>query len=264
MNNRAPIGIFDSGVGGLSVMHHIQLELPGECLVYVADSRYAPYGDKSEAEVVQRSLLLSEFLLGIGVKALVVACNTATAAAITQLRNRFALPIIGMEPALKPAVSSTTTGVVGILATSGTLNSSKFENLNVQFGQNVKVIAQGCPGLVEQIELGEFDSDKTYRLVRDYVSRLVRCGVDTIVLGCTHYPLLKTLIQRVAGPDIEVIDTGKAVAKQLARRLAEGGLLLDSSHRGSIEFWSSSSSERTCQTIARLYRTDILLRSLPC
>ncbi len=244
-------------------MQRIRIELPSEHLVYIADTAHAPYGDKSESEIARRSLTLSVFLAGIGAKALVVACNTATAAAISRLRSRFSLPIIGMEPALKPAVACTTTGVVGILATSGTLRSNKFDNLNAQFGNNVEVITQACPGLVEQVESGDIDCDKTRALVAVYVSKLIQRGADTIVLGCTHYPALKVHIQRAAGPDIKIIDTSEAVAKQLARRLADNGLLNNSSRQGSMEIWSSDASEQTHQTIAKLLQTDISVKSLP-
>lgn len=244
-------------------MHHIRIELPSEHLVYIADTAYAPYGDKSESEIAGRSLTLSVFLAGIGAKALVVACNTATAVAISQLRSCFSLPIIGMEPALKPAVAYTTTGIVGILATSGTLNSDKFDNLNAQFGNDVEVITQACPGLVEQVESGDLDSHATRALVTAYVSKLVQRGADTIVLGCTHYPALKTHIQQVAGPNIKIIDTSKAVAKQLVRRLSDNGLLNDNSQQGSMEIWSSNASAQTHRTIAKLLRTNISVKSLP-
>ena len=263
MCNTAPIGIFDSGVGGLSVMHQIRIELPGEHLVYIADTAHAPYGDKSESDIARRALTLSAFLAGIGAKALVVACNTATAAAISQLRSRFSLPIIGMEPALKPAVAYTTTGVVGILATSGTLSSNKFDSLNAQYGNDIEVIAQACPGLVEQVESGDIDGDTTRALVTAYVSKLIQRGADTIVLGCTHYLALKAHIQQIAGPNIKIIDTSEAVAKQLARRLADNGLLNDKSRQGSMEVWSSNASEQTHRTIAKLLQMEIAVKSLP-
>ena len=235
----APIGIFDSGVGGLSVLRHIRAQLPQERLLYVADSAHAPYGGKSPQEIQARSLAVSEFLVDHGAKALVVACNTATAAAISALRARFALPVIGMEPAVKPAVAATRSGVVGVLATTGTLQSAQFAALLESYGKNVRVVTQGCPGLVECVERGELDSAQTRALLQGYLAPLLAAGADTLVLGCTHYPFLRPLLEELTGNKIALIDTGAAVARQVERRLDEAGIRNAGTAAGTLRFWTS-------------------------
>lgn len=232
-----PIGVFDSGVGGISVLRHIRALLPAEDLLYCADSDFAPYGNKSAEFIRERAIHLADFLIAQGAKALVVACNTATAAAIQALRERYSLPIIGMEPAVKPAVKATRSGVVGVLATSGTLNSAQFAALLESYGREVQVVTEACHGLVEQIERGELDTQQTRQLLQRYLAPLLGAGADTIVLGCTHYPFVKPLIEALAGPAITLIDTGEAVARQVYKRLAESGLLNDRQVPGSNSFW---------------------------
>jgi glutamate racemase len=213
------IGVFDSGVGGLSVLKHIRAALPRHDLLYVADSGHVPYGDKSPDYICERSLTLTHFLISQGATAVVIACNTATAAAAAPLRERFTVPIIGMEPAVKPAVAATKSGIVGVLATVGTLESARFAALLEQYAGEVRIITQACPGLVEQVEAGELDSSTTRALVERYTQPLLARGADTLVLGCTHYPFLAPLITAVVGPAVTLIDTGAAVARQVARRL---------------------------------------------
>lgn len=235
----APVGIFDSGVGGLSVLRHIRQQLPHEHLLYIADSAHAPYGGKSPQDIQARSLTVAEFLVGQGAKALVVACNTATAAAIATLRGRFTLPVIGMEPAVKPAVAATRSGVVGVLATTGTLQSAQFAALLESYGKNVQVVTQGCPGLVERIERGELASAQTRVLLQDYLAPLLAAGADTLVLGCTHYPFLRPLIEELTAGKVALIDTGAAVARQVERRLDEAGLRNASTEQGSLRLWTT-------------------------
>jgi glutamate racemase len=237
---KGPIGVFDSGVGGLTVLREIRRLLPHEDLLYVADSRYAPYGDKPAAEIQARSLAVAEFLQGRGAKAIVVACNTATAAAAQLLRGRFDLPVIAMEPAVKPAAEQTRSGVVGVLATSQTLASHRFLQLVGRFRQGVEVLVQPCPGLVEQIEAGQLASEATRALLADLMAPLLQRGVDTLVLGCTHYPLLTPLIRDLAGPGVTITDSGSAVARQLHRRLSEAGLLAEGTEPGAERFWTSA------------------------
>ena len=226
-----PIGVFDSGVGGLSVLRHIRALLPQEHLIYFADTAFAPYGDKPEHIVAERALALAHFMMGRGVKALVVACNTATIAAIALLRTHYPdLPIVGVEPGLKPAAALTNSGKVGVLATSGTLAGEKFLLLRQQIGKasNIEFLLQGCAGLADQIELGELDSGATVALLERYVRPLLDQGADTLVLGCTHYPFVQQVIldiARRAGKPVALVDTGAAVARQLARLLAAAGLL---------------------------------------
>src|SRR5262245_56787036 len=190
-----PIGVFDSGVGGLSVLLAIRRMLPAEELLYVADSAYAPYGDQPDDYIERRSSDTVRFLVSQHAKAIVVACNTATGVGIDGLRRQFDLPFIGTEPAIKPAASTTKTGVIGVLATSATLSSAKFARLVTQFGQYVEIVAQACPGLVEQVEAGELKSEATRALVEQYVRPLIGRRVDTIVLGCTHYPFLEPMFR---------------------------------------------------------------------
>jgi glutamate racemase len=219
MKSAGAIGVFDSGVGGLSVLHHIRQTLPDERLIYIADSGHVPYGDKSPAYIEQRSLTLTRFLIGQGADAIVIACNTATAAAVASLRSQFSIPIVGMEPAVKPAVAATQSGVVGVLATIGTLESARFAALLERYGEEVEIITQGCPGLVEQVERGELNSARTRELIECYTAPLMARGADTLILGCTHYPFLTPLLREIVGNNIVLVDTGAAVARQLQRRL---------------------------------------------
>jgi len=215
------IGIFDSGVGGLSVWRHIRAAVPDARLIYVADSAHAPYGDKSPAYIEQRSLAMTRFLVEQGAEAIVIACNTATAAAAAALRAKFALPIVGMEPAVKPAVAATRSGVVGVLATVGTLESARFAALLDKYAGSVRIVTRGCPGLVERVEQGDLSGPDTRELLGGYLAPLLAEGADTVILGCTHYPFLAPVIGELAGPEVTLIDTGAAVARQLVRRLAE-------------------------------------------
>ncbi len=263
MNEHRPIGIFDSGVGGLSVAREIHKQLPNEDLLYIADSQYAPYGEKSSSVIEQRAATISEYLIKNNIKALVVACNTATAFAIQNLRTIYSLPIVGMEPALKPAVEKTKSGVVGIIATTRTLQSEKFNSLNTKFKSNVHIIAQACPGLVEQVELGDFSSRKTKDLVNCYVKRLLDKGVDTIVLGCSHYPFLSPLIQQCAGSNILVIDTGVAVTNELARQLKKSELLMTQQRRGILKFVSSKVNFDASSVISKLWGKPLEITILP-
>lgn len=250
--SRAPIGIFDSGVGGLSVLRHIRAELPHEDLLYYADSLNAPYGAKSPEFIVTRSREITQFLREQGAKAIVVACNTATAASIKTLRQEFDLPIVGMEPAVKPAAAATRSGVVGVLATTGTLQSAQFAALLENYGQNIRIVTQGCVGLVECIERGELDGAETRALVTRFVTPLLDAGADTLVLGCTHYPFVKPLIAEIAGPDVVLIDTGAAVAQQLQRRLQAEALLSDGMRGGEVKFWINSPEPDARQVADRL------------
>lgn len=223
-----PIGVFDSGIGGLSVLRHIYAQLPQAHLLYFADSGFAPYGGRPEEEVVARSLAIAAFLLDQGAQSLVVACNTATAAAIAALRARYpALPLVGVEPGLKPAATLTRTKVVGVLATERTLASAKFALLREQIATatGVRFLPQACIGLADQVEKGELQSAETALMLTRYVAPLLRQGADTLVLGCTHYPFVQPLLEDIvhragAGPVI-IVDTGDAIARQLARLLPQ-------------------------------------------
>ena len=231
LSHDAPVGIFDSGVGGLSVLRHIQAQLPLEHLLYVADSGYAPYGDKPEALVIARVLAIADFLIGQGAKAIVVACNTATVAAVRVLRETHpGMPVVGVEPGLKPAAALTRSGKVGVLATARTLQGAKFLLLRDQIHRETGVdfLLQPCVGLVDQIELGELDSSAMMATLDRFIAPLLAQDADTLVLGCTHYPLVRGAIERllvgVGRGDVALVDTGDAVARQLTRLLVAGGL----------------------------------------
>jgi len=228
----SPIGVFDSGVGGLSVLRHIRAQLPHEHLMYFADSGHAPYGDKTEQFVVERALAVTDFLLEHGAKALVVACNTATVAAIKAVRARYPdLPVVGVEPGLKPAVAATRNGKVGVLATARTLKGEKFLQLREQISaaSNTEFLLQPAVGLVDLIEQGDLETPAIGAMLERYVAPLLDQGADTLVLGCTHYPFIQTGIERVlrdhARTDVTLIDTGDAVARQLVRLLEAAALL---------------------------------------
>ena len=239
MTSRIPIGVFDSGVGGLSVLIEIRRELPHEDLLYVADSGHAPYGDKPADEIQERARAIVDFLVGRGAKAIVVACNTATGVSVEALRERWSIPIVGIEPAIKPAVATTKSGVVGVLATSQTIASTRFARLVGTFAAGVEVIAQPCPGLVERVEEGDFSGPATRQLIESYVRPLVEQGADTIVLGCTHYPFVTMAIAETAGPGVAIIDPAAAVARELRRRLERAGALTRETGPGAMRFWSS-------------------------
>ncbi|HEX6288600.1 MAG TPA: glutamate racemase [Herpetosiphonaceae bacterium] len=263
MNASAPIGVFDSGVGGLSVLHDIRAALPSEDLIYVADSGHVPYGSKSQHYIQQRSAILTRFLIEQGAKTIVIACNTATAAAATFLRSTFTLPIVAMEPAVKPAAAATRSGVIGVLATVGTIKSAQLAALLERFGQGIEVVTQPCPGLVEQVEAGDLDGPATRALVERYTAPLMARGVDTIVLGCTHYPFLRPLIADVVGADVALIDTGAAVARQLHRVLTAHDLLGSGTGRGGEQFWTSADPHDAPRVFSCLWGRDVGVQRLP-
>lgn len=256
--SHAAIGVFDSGVGGISVLQHIHDTLPHENLIYMADSLHAPYGNKTPQEITQRCFALAQYLVEHRVKALVVACNTATAAAIDALREKytsphFNFPIIGMEPAVKPAAAASKNGIVGVLATTGMLKSAQFAALLESYGRNVKVVTQACVGLVECVERGELQAVETKALIRQYCAPLLAEGADTIVLGCTHYPFVRAAIKEVVGEEVTLIDTGAAVAKQLKRQLEEADLQTNQTSLGEVRFFTNSPSEQAKQVIEMLW-----------
>lgn len=219
MSTNFLIGIFDSGIGGLSVLKEIRKQLPDEEFIYIADSAFTPYGEKTEEEITLRCFQLVECLISRGADIIVVACNTATAIAVNALRSKFSLPIVAMEPAVKPAVENSQKGKVGILATTMTLSSHRYAHLLERFAFGTEVIEQACPGLVEQVENMHLDSEQTDSLLHRYLEPLVTQHVDAVVLGCTHYPFLRPQIENITGKNIIVIDTAIAVTRELQRKL---------------------------------------------
>ncbi|MDB6142841.1 MAG: glutamate racemase [Pseudomonas sp.] len=261
--NDAPIGVFDSGVGGLSVLSEIRSLMPNESLLYVADCGHIPYGEKTPEFIRQRCVVMAEFFQQQGAKALVLACNTATVAGVADLRERYPdWPIVGMEPAVKPAAAATRSGVVGVLATTGTLQSAKFAALLDRFAGDVQVVTQPCPGLVELIETGDLVSPTIRNLLRSYVEPLLAAGCDTIILGCTHYPFLKPLLYEMIPESIRLIDTGGAVARQLQRLLTQRELLADGPALDT-GFWTSADPENFRNILPLLWKKSGSVRFFP-
>lgn len=261
--HEAPIGVFDSGVGGLSVLGEIRSLLPNESLLYVADCGNIPYGEKTPEFIRQRCAVIADFFQKQGAKALVLACNTATVAGVADLRERYPdWPIVGMEPAVKPAAAATHSGVVGVLATTGTLQSAKFAALLDRFALDVQVITQPCPGLVELIETGDLVSPTIRNLLRSYVEPLLAAGCDTIILGCTHYPFLKPLLRQIVPESISLIDTGGAVARQLQRLLTQRALLATGPAQ-ETQFWTSAAPEDFRNILPLLWKTSGCVRFFP-
>ncbi|OOV29032.1 glutamate racemase [Flavobacterium sp. LM5] len=220
MNNNQPIGIFDSGIGGTSIWKAIHELLPNEQTIYLADSKNAPYGQKTKAEIIALSMKNTEYLLTLGCKLIVVACNTATTNAIKELREKYKIPFIGIEPAIKPAALHSKTQTIGILATQGTLNSELF-NKTVEMYHDTKIIEQIGHGLVQLIESGNMNSPEMTQLLNEYLQPMINANIDYLVLGCSHYPYLIPQIKKILPPHIQIIDSGEAVAKQTQNVLNE-------------------------------------------
>jgi glutamate racemase len=263
MPSEQPIGIFDSGIGGLSVLRHIRELLPAEDLIYVSDRAHLPYGNKTSHFILGRSEYIVEFLVRQRVKAVVIACNTATAVAVAHLRQRHSLPIIGMEPGVKPAIARSRNGLIGVLATEGTLASGKFQNLVEQHANGADIFYSPCHGWVEAIEYNGANHGKTVELVEKALTPVLEKGVDTLVLGCTHYPFLKDTIEKLAGLSIAIIDTGEAVAVQLCRRLSEEDLLSPRSESGNVTYWCSAPPGKTQALIAKIQGQPCIVNRLP-
>ncbi|AHI68219.1 glutamate racemase [Burkholderia thailandensis] len=228
---RSPIGIFDSGLGGLSVLRAVRERLPDEAIVYVADSRHAPYGPRDDAFIIERTLAIGEWLVAQGAKALVVACNTATAQSIAVVRERLPIPLVGVEPGIKPAALHSKTRVAGVLATQATLRSARFEALIARHAADCRFICQAGHGLVEAIERGDTGSPELRAQLAGFLEPMLEAGADTLVLGCTHYPFLDAAIRDVTSSRLHLIDTSDAIARQLARILDERGLRAPASSR---------------------------------
>lgn len=222
MRGRGFIGIFDSGVGGLSVWREVIRQLPREPTLYVADQAHVPYGSRSLEEVCRFAEAITRFMLAQGAKIIVIASNTTSAAALYYLRDLFPdLPFVGMEPALKPAIEHTRTGVVGVIATPVTFQGELFANLVKRYTNGVSVMSQACPGLVDAVESGALDSPETAELLERYLSPMIEAEVDQLVLGCTHYPFLRPIIEQLMGPEISVIDPAPSIARQVVQILTQ-------------------------------------------
>jgi len=260
--NETPIGIFDSGVGGLSVLREIRAFLPRESIDYVADSANAPWGDKPREFVRDRGLQIARFLVDQGVKAIVIGSNTGTAGSAEALRGALTIPVVGIEPGIKPAVAATKTGIVGAIVPAAVSESDRLASLLDRFGSDVKVIIQPVPGLVEHIEAADLDGPELKRMVEGYVRPMLEAGADTIVLGSTHYVFLKPLLVELAGPNVTLIDTGAAVARQLARVLDERDLLAAGAV-GRERFWTSGDPATSTRVISALLGRAVQVKKLP-
>jgi glutamate racemase len=263
VNSAAPIGVFDSGLGGLSVAREIRAHLPAEDILYLADTAYCPYGGRPLEEIRARSLAVAGYLVDAGAKAVVVACNSATGAGVEALREAFDVPIVGMEPAVKPAAAATRNLRVGVMATEATIGADRFARLMREHAHGVVLFPQECPGLVELVEAGEFEGARVEETLRTLLEPMIEAEVDTVVLGCTHYPFLRGAISRVMGNGVALIDTGAAVARQTGRLLAERGALADHGDRsgsGKMEILTTGGAGDVERAVEHLLGEDLPVR----
>lgn len=252
-NKNRPIGFFDSGVGGLSVMREALKIMPNEDYIYFGDSKNAPYGIKSVEEVRELTFKAVEFLLNKGVKGIAVACNTATSAAVADLRKMYPdLPLVGIEPALKPAVESVNDGSILIMATPMTLKEAKFNRLMKKYEDRADIVPVPCPGLMEFIEEGKLQGEEVEQYLLDKVNTYKKGKISSIVLGCTHYPFIEPLLSNIVGEDTVIIDGGLGTAKELKRRLSEKELLTNSTEVGKVEIINSLNKEEIIDLSYRL------------
>ena len=255
-----PIGVFDSGVGGLSVLRAIRRQLPAHPLIYFADQAHVPYGPRPLDELRGFSEAITRYLLAQGAGLIVVACNTASAAALYHLRRVFpSTPFVGMEPAVKPAAEQTRSGVVGVLATPATFQGALYASVVERFAHGVKILPHACPGLVQQIEAGELDAPRTRAILEEALLPMLAQGIDTVVLGCTHYPFVIPLIQTIVGEAVRVIDPAPAVARQVARLAANPTPTLPNGRSplergdGAVRFVTSGEAEVLQALLPRLW-----------
>ena len=254
MHNDHPIGIFDSGIGGTSIWKEIHYLLPNEKTIYLADSKNAPYGQKSKEKIIELSQKNTEFLLKMNCKLIVVACNTATTNAIRELREKYDIPFIGIEPAIKPAVTHSKTQIIGILATLGTLNSELF-NKNAEKYQNTRIIEQVGHGLVQLIENGEINSPEMTQLLHSYLKPMIEADIDYLVLGCSHYPYLIPQIKKILPDHIQIIDSGEAVAKQTQKILGEK-IGFSSAKKSEPVFYTNTDSKVLNEILGNKYTVE--------
>jgi len=257
------IGVFDSGVGGLSVWREIVRQLPHEDTVYVADQAHVPYGPRSEDEIRGFCHDIAGFLAGQGCKAIVVACNTASAAALKSLRETFAqLPVIGMEPAVKPAAAMTRSAVVGVLATPATFQGRLFQATAGRYAAGIHLVRQVCEGLAERVERGQLDGRETEEMLRGFLQPILSAGADTVVLACTHYPFVIEPIRRIVGAHVSVIDPSPAIARHLGEVLDARGLAAHRGRSGRHTFFTSGATDAFRTSLASLVGVDAPVRAI--
>ena len=256
MNNKAPIGIFDSGVGGTSIWKEIHKQLPQEATIYLADSANAPYGNKTKEEILSLCIKNTEHLISLGCKIIIIACNTATTNAITYLRNNYQIPFIGIEPAIKPAALMSKTNSIGILATRGTLSSELFHKTSSALALNIKITEVVGEGLVPLIENGDMSLPQTTNLLTKYLKPMIAANIDHLVLGCSHYPYLIEQLKNLLPSNIQIIDSGQAVAKQTQLVLASNNLLSTLQTSPKLEFFTNS-KVKTLTFLLKQYKDSI-------
>jgi glutamate racemase len=256
-----PVGIFDSGVGGLSVAREIRRALPAEHLLYLADNAYVPYGDRSEAWVRERSLTIGRWMQDQGARVLVVACNTASGAALEALRATLAIPVVGLEPALKPAVRESAARRVAVMATTRTIASARLQRLIDAYGDGVEVVRHPCPGLADLVEEGVLAGPELEARIEAFTAPLREAGVDTVVLGCTHYVYVRDAIQRSLGPGVRLLDSGEAIARRTRAILAEAGTL-EPEGPGSFRFLTTGPVEEVRAVVGRLWDGPLTVEHL--
>jgi glutamate racemase len=253
MSSDAPLGVFDSGLGGLSVTSEIRRLLPAEQLLYFADSAYCPYGGRPLEQIRQRSIAATGHLVERGAKLVVAACNTASGAAIEALRETFSVPIVGLEPAVKPAAAGSRAGRIAVLATPATLKTERFHRLVDNHGAEVEVVKVECPGFVELVEAGQLNGERTLRILEEALQPVLLAGADRVVLGCTHYPFLREAISEVLGAGVEILDSGAPVARQVERVLRQEGLLRAADGVGTIRLLTTGDPEVVRPVAERLW-----------
>jgi len=258
-----PIGLFDSGVGGLSVLRAVRDQFPDENLIYIADQAHVPYGPRPKTEVAKLSHGIVRFLVNRDAKLVVVACNTASAAALKKLRASYpTLPFVGMEPAVKPAAEETNSGVVGVLATPATFQGELYNSTVERFAQGVTVLQHTCPGLVRQIEMGHVADAETKDILERALIPMLEKGVDKVVMGCTHYPFVIPLIKEIVGAEIEVIDPAPAVARQVGRLLDQYDLRAKTGGKGQIQFMTTGDPEEFSRLLIQLVGLESQVKRL--
>jgi len=248
-----PIGVFDSGIGGVSVLHAIRGQMPEESVVYFGDQGHIPYGPRPMEQIQSFSEAITRFLLEQDAKIIVVACNTASAAALKYLREIFPeISFVGMEPAVKPAAERTETGVVGVLATPATFQGALYASVVERFALGVQLMQSTCPGLVQQIEKGDLDGPETRRILEDALNPMLKKNIDTVVLGCTHYPFVIPLIERIVGDKVRVIDPAPSVARQAKRLLEADGLKSLAVTHADVHYFTSGPANAMQSLLPRL------------
>lgn len=258
-----PIGIFDSGVGGLSVLREIRSLMPNETIIYFGDQIHVPYGARSMEQIQNFSEGITKFLLKHNSKIIVVACNTASAAALKYLREKFPdVQFVGMEPAVKPAAEKTQTKKVGVLATPTTFQGALYASVVERFASDVEIFQNTCSGLVNQIEAGEVDSEKTKKILEDALLPMLEKNIDTVVLGCTHYPFVIPLIEKIVGENVRVIDPAPAVAKQVERLLEARKLRNLTNENGEVVFFTSGDVKSTENVVSKLINEKVEIKSV--